>query len=129
MTGWADNPVVQAATIVLAAIGAFFFLVGTLGLLRLPDFYSRTHAATKCDTLGAGTMLLALAVAHGPDAVSLKIILLAVFVFISSPTAGHALARAAYRSGLKAWRKGSASAPGATASATTETPTTQEGSR
>lgn len=134
MTGWADNPVVQAATIVLAAIGAFFFLVGTLGLLRLPDFYSRTHAATKCDTLGAGTMLLALAVAHGPDAVSLKILLLAVFVFISSPTAGHALARAAHRSGLKAWRKGSATASGATGSAGTapgmkETPTTQEGSR
>lgn len=95
--------------IVLAGTGALFFLVGTLGLLRLPDFYSRTHAATKCDTLGAGSLLLALAILNGADPNTAKILVLAVLVLITSPTSGHALARAAHRTGLKPWhatRKG-----------------------
>jgi len=93
----------NALTIVLAAFGAFFFLVGTLGLLRLPDFYSRTHAATKCDTLGAGSILGALAIHTGLDASTWKILALAGLVLLSSPTVGHALARAAYRTGLRPW--------------------------
>lgn len=93
-----------ALTIVLATFGAFFFLVGTLGLLRLPDFYSRTHAATKCDTVGAGSILLALAVFSGVDASTWKILALAALVLLSSPTAGHVLARAAYRTGLEPWQ-------------------------
>lgn len=93
-----------ALTVVLATFGAFFFLVGTLGLLRLPDFYSRTHAATKCDTVGAGSILLALAVFSGADASTWKILALAALVLLSSPTAGHALARAAYRTGLEPWQ-------------------------
>ena len=99
------SPLISAITVVLGGVGAFFFLVGTLGLLRLPDFYSRTHAATKCDTVGAGTLLVALAIYRGFDPESLKIIVLAILVFISSPTAGHALARAAYRTGLAPWTR------------------------
>lgn len=93
-----------AVTVVLASLGALFFLVGTIGLLRLPDFYARTHAATKCDTVGAGSLLLALAVFNGPDASTLKIITLAALVLVSSPVSGHALARAAHRTGLRPWR-------------------------
>ncbi len=99
--------VIDAATIVFLGIGAFFFLVGTVGLLRFPDFYSRTHAATKCDTLGAGSILLALALHHGLDFDSAKILVIALLVLLSSPTAGHALARAAFRTGLAPWRLGS----------------------
>jgi monovalent cation/proton antiporter MnhG/PhaG subunit len=95
--------VLEAGTIVFAGIGAFFFLVGTIGLLRLPDFYSRTHAATKCDTLGAGSILLSLALYHGIDFDSAKILVIALLILLSSPTAGHALARAAYRTGLRLW--------------------------
>jgi multicomponent Na+:H+ antiporter subunit G len=94
----------NALTIVLALFGAFFFLVGTLGLLRLPDFFSRTHAATKCDTVGAGSLLVALAIFNGLDASTWKILALAALVLLSSPTIGHALARAAHRTGLKPWR-------------------------
>jgi monovalent cation/proton antiporter MnhG/PhaG subunit len=97
--------VTNALTVVLSGIGMFFFLVGTLGLLRLPDFYARTHAATKCDTVGAGSLLLALAVHNGPDVSGLKILLLALLVLLSSPTTGHALARAAYKTGLVPWRR------------------------
>ncbi len=87
-------------TIVFALVGAIFFFAGTLGLLRLPDFYCRTHAATKCDTVGAGSLLVALAILSGPDPSTWKIAVLAALVLIFSPTSGHALARAAHRTGL-----------------------------
>ncbi|MFU8895199.1 MAG: monovalent cation/H(+) antiporter subunit G [Gammaproteobacteria bacterium] len=95
---------VMVATLLLGVGGALFFLTGTLGLLRLPDFYSRVHAATKCDTVGAGAILVALAIYVAPQADALKIIVLLVLVLLSSPTSGHALARAAYNTGLQPWR-------------------------
>ncbi|MCE5203770.1 MAG: monovalent cation/H(+) antiporter subunit G [Coriobacteriales bacterium] len=97
--------VTRAISAVLACTGAFFFLVGTIGILRLPDFYSRTHAATKCDTVGAGAVLLSLAVLHGLSVDTLKIVAIATFVLLSSPTVGNALARAAYRTGLRPWTR------------------------
>jgi len=90
----------NALAVALGGAGAFFFLVGTLGLLRFPDFYARTHAATKCDTVGAGSILLALVILRAPEPDTLKLIVLAGLVFLSSPTVAHALARAAYRTGL-----------------------------
>lgn len=93
----------DALAVVLGCVGAFFFLIGTLGVLRFPDFYCRTHASTKCDTLGASSILVGLAVYHGLELDSLKILAIAGLVLLSSPTAGHALARAAFRIGLKPW--------------------------
>jgi multicomponent Na+:H+ antiporter subunit G len=98
--------ILHVVTIALAIVGAVFFLAGTLGLLRLPDFYARVHAATKCDTVGAGAILLALAVHVAPHPEALKLVALLVLVLLSSPTAGHALARAAYDTGLRPWRRG-----------------------
>jgi len=103
--------IVHAVTITLALVGGLFFLAGTLGLLRLPDFYSRVHAATKCDTVGAGAILLALAVHVAPHPEALKLIALLVLVLLSSPTSGHALARAAHDTGLRPWRRGAEEAP------------------
>jgi monovalent cation/proton antiporter MnhG/PhaG subunit len=91
----------DAVTVVLAGAGAFFFLAGTLGILRFPDFYARTHAATKCDTVGAGSILLGLAVLRGFAPDMPKLLMLIALILLSSPTAAHALARAAYRSGLR----------------------------
>ena len=96
---------VHGLTIALAALGGLFFLAGTLGLLRLPDFYSRVHAATKCDTVGAGAILLALAIHVAPHPEALKILALLLLVLLSSPTSGHALARAAHHTGLAPWRR------------------------
>jgi len=94
----------HAAIVALLVIaGSAFFLVGTLGLLRFPDFYTRVHAVTKCDALGAGLVLLGLAVWRGPDGEGVRILALIALLLISSPTAGHALARAAFRTGLKPW--------------------------
>ena len=95
--------VFQAVTVALAVVGAGFFLAGTIGLLRLPDFYSRVHAVAKCDTVGAGAILLALAVHVAPHPESLKILVLFFLVMVSSPTMGHALAHAAHNTGLSPW--------------------------
>lgn len=93
----------QALIVLLAGVGALFFLVGTVGILRLPDFFTRTHAATKCDTVGAGTLLLAFALYSGFEAPTLKILILGALILLASPTSGHALARAAHRTGLEPW--------------------------
>jgi monovalent cation/proton antiporter MnhG/PhaG subunit len=97
--------VANIAAIILTLLGIFFFVVGTVGILRLPDFYCRTHAATKCDTLGAGSILLGVAVYKQFSFDAFKILLLFVLIMLSSPTAGHAISRAAYRRGLVPWKK------------------------
>ena len=79
------------------AAGVFFFLVGVTGLLRLPDVYCRMHATTKCDTLGAGLILLGLALYTGFSAAGIKLMLLIVFIWVTNPTTSHVIARAAYR--------------------------------
>ena len=81
--------------------GLFFVLAGTLGVLRLPDFYTRLHAAGMTDTLGAELILLGLIVQSGFTQMSLKLLLVAFFLLITSPTATHAVAYAAYKAGLK----------------------------
>jgi len=93
----------DATVVLLFCFGMFFFLVGTVGLVRLPDFFSRTHAASKCDSVGAGALLLALAIHNGLCPSTLKILVLIVLVLLNSPTIGHALARAAHRTKLLAW--------------------------
>lgn len=84
--------------ILLLAGGVFFFLVGTLGLIRLPDAFTRMHATTKCDTLGAGLVLVALMVHQGLHMISLKLLVILVFIWITNPTAAHIIAKAAYHS-------------------------------
>jgi len=85
--------------------GFFFTAVAAIGVLRLPDFYTRLHASGKADTLGISLSLLGLAVYEGFSLVSVKIILIAVFIFLANPTGTHVLAKAAYRSGVKPWTK------------------------
>jgi multicomponent Na+:H+ antiporter subunit G len=96
----------EILAMVLVALGIFLFASGTLGLIRLPDFYCRMHATGKCDTLGAFLTLLGLAVYNGFNLVSLKIIFIVVFIFVANPTATHAIGRAALVNGVKPWTKG-----------------------
>jgi len=97
--------VTQILSVVLVLVGTAFLLGGTIGLVRLPDLYSRAHAASKCDSVGAGSILVGL-VLHGGVAVGdLKLLLLALLVLVSGPTTAHALARAGHRTGLAAWTK------------------------
>lgn len=80
----------------LLASGVFFFTVGTVGLLRLPDAFTRMHATTKCDTLGEGLVLIALMVYFGPGLISIKLFIIMAFIWITNPTAAHIIAKAQY---------------------------------
>jgi len=71
------------------------------GVIRLPDFYTRLHAAGMTDTLGAELILFGLIVQSGFSQMTLKLLLVAFFLFVTSPTATHAVANAAYKNGLK----------------------------
>ena len=84
--------------------GAIFLLVSCVGLLRLPDFYTRAHAVGKAETLGSILILVGLAIHNGAGLSSFKLLLILVIIAVTNPTATHALTRAAMRSGLKIWR-------------------------
>jgi multicomponent Na+:H+ antiporter subunit G len=84
-------------------IGGFFLVVGGLGLVRLPDFYTRLHAAGITDTMGAGLLLLGMMVHEGWTLVTVKLFLIGLFLYFTSPTATHAVANAAFVAGLKPW--------------------------
>lgn len=82
-------------------IGMLFVFAGTFGVLRLPDFYTRLHAAGITDTLGVELILLGLIIQSGFSQMSLKLLMVSFFLFLTSPTATHAVANAAFEAGLK----------------------------
>lgn len=83
----------------MLVVGAFFALVASIGLLRLPDVYMRMHAGSKAGTLGSGLMLLALAIYAGDLAIVTRVIAGIVFFLLTAPVAAHLLAKAAYAAG------------------------------
>ncbi|WP_254537657.1 monovalent cation/H(+) antiporter subunit G [Halomarina litorea] len=96
----------------LIVVGSFFLLVGTVGLLRLPDVYNRMHATSKATTLGAASMFLACAVFFGPQGESLTAVVGIVFLFLTAPTGAHMISRSAQKMGVEF--AGGATWPGAT---------------
>ena len=85
----------------LVIVGSFFLLVGTVGLLRLPDVYNRLHATSKATTLGAASMFLAGFVYYGPGGEGLTSLVGILFLFLTAPTGGHVISRAAQRMGVE----------------------------
>lgn len=81
-------------------IGLGFDLFGCLGLVRLPDVYNRLQAATKCVTLGTCSILFGVFLVVGVTAPGLKALLCVVFLFLTSPVAAHAMARASHTAGV-----------------------------
>ncbi|RDI36943.1 monovalent cation/H(+) antiporter subunit G [Falsibacillus pallidus] len=92
---------------IFIAIGALLSLVTALGILRLPDVYTRNHAASKGSTLGVMSVLLgAFLYFYTLDGdYNSRLILAIVFIFITSPVAGHLISRAAYNTGIPMWEK------------------------
>jgi len=86
---------------ILLIAGALFVLSGNIGVLRFPDFFTRVHAAGITDTAGIGLILLGLIVEAGLTLVSLKIVLMLIFLMFTNPTSSHALAKAAIHGGMK----------------------------
>ena len=91
---------VDIASWILLVAGGLFCIVGAVGLLRMPDFYTRVHAASVTDTLGAGFILLGLGLQAGWTLVTLKLAVIGLLIFFTSPAATHALVRAALGRGL-----------------------------
>lgn len=92
---------IDALSWVLLGVGAAFCVIGAIGLLRMPDLYTRIHAASLIDTLGAGLILAGLMLQAGLNLVSVKLLAIGLLIFFTSPTATHALARAAGLRGVK----------------------------
>lgn len=85
----------------MVLLGIFFMLVGSIGIVRLPDFYTRTHAISKSDALGVMFVIGGLIIFEGFTLNSLKLVLIILFIFLANPIGSHAIARAAMKSGLK----------------------------
>ncbi|OUJ19174.1 Multisubunit Na+/H+ antiporter MnhG subunit [Methanonatronarchaeum thermophilum] len=92
--------ILEIISIALIAVGTFFFIVGLIGLVRLPDVFTRLHATTKCDTLGVGAILLGLIVYQGFDLTSIKLFMIIFFVYLTNPTAAQIISKGGYVSGV-----------------------------
>lgn len=91
----------ELASAVLLAAGAAFCLIGALGLLRMPEFFTRLHAASLCDSAGAMFILLGLLLEAGWSLAAVKLVAIGLLIFFTSPAAAHALARVALLRGLE----------------------------
>lgn len=95
---------IDALSALLLLAGAGFFFVGTVGLLRFPDVYSRLHALAKADNLGLGCVLAGLALQADSLALALKLLLIWPLVLAASATVGFAIAHRAHGHGVAPWR-------------------------
>ena len=98
---WLITPV----SIGLILVGLFFLFVAAIGVLRLPDVYTRSHAVSLTDSLGAFFMLGGLALYEGFSTNLVKILVVLVLLYLLNPVITHATVRSAYRSGLQPWSK------------------------
>lgn len=90
---------------ILLALGCFLIVVSSVGVVRFPDIYSRIHPAGKSDTLGQTFILLGLIIYEGPSLISVKLLIIMLFLYVANPTAAHFIIKAAHQSGVKPWKK------------------------
>ncbi len=90
-------------SVALLLAGTGFFVVGTIGILRLPDLFTRLHALTKADNLGLGLVVFALALQAGSVMAALKLILIWLLVLLASSSTSFLMARAPLRTGIRTW--------------------------
>jgi len=92
-------------SIIFIVAGSFFLIVAAIGVVRLPDVFTRSHAVSLTDSLGAFLVLVGIALHEGMGKNSLKILAVLALLYILNPVIAHATIRAALRSGLKPWKK------------------------
>jgi multicomponent Na+:H+ antiporter subunit G len=97
----AVGPVRSALVALFVVVGAFFLVVGTVGLLRLPDVYNRMHATSKATTLGAASMFLANVAYFGVLGEGLTALVGIVFLYLTAPTGAHIISRSAQKMGIE----------------------------
>ena len=93
--------VIDIASWAALSIGGFFYVVGAIGLNRMPDVFTRMHAVSVGDTLGAGLLVLGMLLQAGPTLVGAKLVLIILVLLFTGSVATHALARAALQDGIK----------------------------
>ncbi len=93
----------EYVTAILLICGGAFACIAAIGLVRMPDLYIRMHAATKAGTLGAGLILVAVAVHFADAGVAVRALAAIAFLLITAPVAAHMIGRAAYRTGVPLW--------------------------
>lgn len=96
---------IEILVILLQVVGAFFMLIAAIGLLRMPDLYTRMSANTKSVTLGMGILLIALALHFRDAGVAGRAIAVIAFIGLTVPIASHLIGRAAYLSGVELWKE------------------------
>jgi multicomponent Na+:H+ antiporter subunit G len=90
---------------VLIGAGVAFFVIGSIGVLRFPDVYTRIHALTKADNLGLGLIVLGLLPGADSPAAALKLLLIWILALLASACAGYLVARAARQRGIRPWQR------------------------
>ena len=98
-------PAVELLSTLLLLTGGFFYLAGTVGLLRFPDVYTRLHALSKADNLGLGCLLVGLALKADTLVQALKLLAIWPLALIASAVVGYAIAHRADRLGIVPWQK------------------------
>jgi multicomponent Na+:H+ antiporter subunit G len=88
---------------VLVLLGALWMLIAALGLVRMPELFTRMQAATKASSLGAGLILVAVALHFWDISVMTRAVATVIFIFLTAPVAAHVLARVAYLLGVPFW--------------------------
>jgi multicomponent Na+:H+ antiporter subunit G len=95
----------EILSMIFIVAGLFFLIVAAIGVIRLPDVFSRSHAISLTDSLGAFLMLIGIALHEGLGTNMLKILVVLSLLYIINPVITHATVRAALRSGIKPWKK------------------------
>ena len=95
---------IEYVSLLLLVIGGFFFLAGTIGLLRFPDVYSRLHALTKADNVGLGFIVLGLSLQSDSFVVVGKLVLIWLLVLLSGSSVAHLIAKRALKKGIRLWK-------------------------
>ncbi|MGC6485517.1 MAG: monovalent cation/H(+) antiporter subunit G [Candidatus Puniceispirillales bacterium] len=95
------SDVIHMVAMVLIGLGGLALIVGAIGLVRLPDVYSRIHAAGIIDTAGVALMVLGMILLSPSWLITVKLVLIGIFIFFTSPISGHAIAQVARSSGIE----------------------------
>ena len=98
-------PIQEIIAALLMGLGLIFLVGSMIGMLRLPDFYSRVHASGNSETLGTMLVFLGLAVYNGVSITSAKLLIILMFIFVGNPIGSHILAKSAYKTGHPVWTK------------------------
>lgn len=97
--------IAEGVSILFIAIGLVFSLVAAVGIVRMPDLFTRMQASAKAGTLGVGCMIIAVATYYGDADIVTRALMIVLFLFLTAPIGAHVIARAGYRAGVPLWER------------------------